>query len=79
MAGLFFVTLFIERYTGLLVAVLVCLGDVPRTCITMRSVCVSRYGMYKSKSWSTGCTVVNQQRLRSGYASMPSPHIARTL
>ena len=77
--GCFFVTILIERYLGLLVAVLACLGDVLHTCITMRSVFVFRYSIYWFNSQSTGCTVVNKQRLRSGYATMPSPHIARTL
>ena len=53
----FFVTLLNERYIGLLVAVLVCLGDVPRSCMTMCSMSVSRYGIGNFKTWSRGCTV----------------------
>ena len=48
----FFVTLLNERYIGLRVAVLVCLSDVPRSCITMCSVFVSKSGECDLFGWT---------------------------
>ena len=56
MGLLFFVTLLNERYTGLLVAVLVCMSDVPRSSITLCSVFVFRYCLECFDRYSTICS-----------------------